>query len=164
VIAQVPDVLRDATAGQRGALWRLEQSSRQLDANVVRLPPAAEGAGHVEPDVDVLLYVIGGSGALVLAAERQPLTPGCLVWLPRGTRRALSAGPEGLVYLTSHQRRAGLTIRSAAAEPSAPAASQGGEPACLLHLVCPGCGRLSPEPTARFCGQCGDPLPSGGTA
>ncbi|WP_329315537.1 MULTISPECIES: hypothetical protein [unclassified Streptomyces] len=40
--------------------------------------------------------------------------------------------------------------------------AEGGEPACLLHLVCPDCGRLADEPSARSCAHCGGPLPAAG--
>lgn len=65
VLTQVSEVLREAPADQRGALWRLATDQRQLDANIVRLPPDAQVAAHLEPRLDVLLYVIEGSGRLV---------------------------------------------------------------------------------------------------
>ncbi|WP_030766138.1 hypothetical protein [Streptomyces sp. NRRL F-2664] len=39
--------------------------------------------------------------------------------------------------------------------------SDGGEPACLLHLLCDACGRLDTERDrdARCCTACGAPLP-----
>ncbi|MFE2142287.1 hypothetical protein ACFXA3_11165 [Streptomyces sp. NPDC059456] len=43
--------------------------------------------------------------------------------------------------------------------PEAAPAPGGGEPACLLHLVCPDCGRLADGPSARSCAHCGGPLP-----
>ncbi|KJY34685.1 hypothetical protein [Streptomyces sp. R33] len=43
-----------------------------------------------------------------------------------------------------------------------PAPAEGGEPACLLHLVCPDCGRLATERGARTCSRCGGPLPDPG--
>ncbi|KOU25424.1 hypothetical protein ADK52_12555 [Streptomyces sp. WM6372] len=49
----------------------------------------------------------------------------------------------------------------APAGPADPAA--GGEPACLLHLVCPDCGRLATERGARSCSRCGAPLPAPGS-
>uniref|UniRef100_A0AAU2K2K3 Zinc-ribbon domain-containing protein n=1 Tax=Streptomyces sp. NBC_00049 TaxID=2903617 RepID=A0AAU2K2K3_9ACTN len=39
-----------------------------------------------------------------------------------------------------------------------PAPDEGGETACLLHLVCADCGRLVTEPGARSCPRCGHPL------
>lgn len=38
-------------------------------------------------------------------------------------------------------------------------ADEGGEPACLLHLVCPDCGRLADAGGSRTCARCGSPLP-----
>lgn len=152
VLARAAELLHDAPAGQGGALWRLATEGRQLDANLVRLTPGSEVAAHVEPDLDVLLYVTQGAGTL--EDGRQELRPGSLVWLPHGARRAVSAGPDGLVYLTVHRRRPGLAIRSAAVEPA------GGEAACLLNRVCTECGRLATESDARFCGRCGTRLPT----
>ncbi|WP_328323509.1 MULTISPECIES: cupin domain-containing protein [unclassified Streptomyces] len=164
VITDTARLVRDAADGDRGALWRLAEPERQLDSNVIRLAPDAEVAGHVEPDLDVLVCVVGGSGQLETAGGRQELAPGAVVWLPHGARRSLTAGPDGLCYLTVHRRRPGLTIASAAPAPTVaatPVEYGGGEAACLLHLVCPGCGRLAQESDARFCSRCGEELPAG---
>ncbi|MCX4552763.1 hypothetical protein OG204_02905 [Streptomyces sp. NBC_01387] len=155
VVADTARLVRDAADGQRGALWRLTDPARQLDSNTIRLAPGTGVAGHVEPDLDVLLCVLDGDGQLETAEGQQELRPGTLAWLPRGVRRALTAGPGGLVYLTVHRRRAGLSIASPAGERA------GGEAPCLLHRVCPGCGRLTGESEARFCSRCGDELPTG---
>jgi quercetin dioxygenase-like cupin family protein len=155
VLAQVDHLVRGALPEQGGALWRLSEGQRQLDANVVRLPPRAVTAEHVEPDVDVLMCVAAGSGSLDTDSGPQDLVTGSVAWLPHGTPRALVAGPEGLVYLTVHRRRGGMTIRFAAQE------SEGGEAACQLGRVCVNCGRLGQEADARFCGRCGEPLPTG---
>ncbi|WP_327299243.1 MULTISPECIES: hypothetical protein [unclassified Streptomyces] len=167
VVTDTARLVRDATEGDRGALWRLAEPERQLDSNVIRLTPDAEVAGHVEPDLDVLVCVVGGGGQLETAGGRQQLAPGAVIWLPHGVRRSLAAGPDGLCYLTVHRRRPGLSIASAApastmpAAPTAPVERGGGEAACLLHLVCPGCGRLAQESDARFCSRCGEELPAG---
>ncbi|MBH5333420.1 hypothetical protein IHE55_00820 [Streptomyces pactum] len=147
------DVLRDLPEDRTGAVWRLDRQHRQLDANLVRLPPGAGVGASVERDLDVLLYVAGGSGRLETDGGPQQLLPGSVVWLPRGSRRALSAGEEGLVYLTAHRRRPGLTIRSGSGE--------GGEAPCLLHRLCDACGRVPTESDARFCTRCGERLPEG---
>ncbi|MYU22981.1 hypothetical protein [Streptomyces sp. SID8352] len=94
-----------------GALWRLAEPGRQLDANVVRLPAAARVDTHTEPDLDVLLLVLAGGAALVCADGEHPLAPGVLTWLPHGSTRAVTAGPEGVTYLTVHRRRPGMRIR-----------------------------------------------------
>ncbi|MYT29896.1 hypothetical protein GTY73_13905 [Streptomyces sp. SID8354] len=95
-----------------GVLWRLAESGRQLDANVVRIPPDGRIDTHVEPDLDVLLYVVSGDGAVDTEDGRQPLAEGGLLWLPRGSRRSVTAGRDGLAYLTVHRRRPGLQIKS----------------------------------------------------
>ncbi|MGG2461205.1 cupin domain-containing protein [Streptomyces sp. RGM 3693] len=97
-----------------GALWRLAESGRQLDANLVRLPPEGRIDTHVEPDLDVILYVVSGDGVVDTTQDRQSLTEGSVVWLPHGSRRSLTAGRTGLAYLTVHRRRPGLQIKSRA--------------------------------------------------
>ncbi|MEU8512768.1 cupin domain-containing protein [Kitasatospora sp. NPDC048722] len=116
VLTRLDGLLDRAPADRSGALWRLAEDGRQLDANVIRLLPHAEVAGHEEPDLDVLVQVLEGSGHLETAAGRQVLEPGCTAWLPHGARRAVSAGADGLVYLTVHRRRPGLSIRPAPAD------------------------------------------------
>ncbi|MFK0060213.1 AraC family ligand binding domain-containing protein [Streptomyces werraensis] len=105
-------VLAAAGEGTAGALWRLAESGRQLDANVVRLPPGHRVDTHREPDLDVLLLVLAGDGTLTAPDGDHPLPPGTLTWLPHGSTRSLAAGPDGLTYLTVHRRRPGMTIRT----------------------------------------------------
>lgn len=94
-----------------GALWRLAEPGRQLDANVIRLVPRQVVERHVEPDLDVLLLVTGGDGVLHGEEGSQRLDQGTLLWLPHGSSRSLHAGDDGLVYLTVHRRRPGMQIR-----------------------------------------------------
>ncbi|MFE5191537.1 cupin domain-containing protein [Streptomyces sp. NPDC056628] len=105
--------LTDAPASA-GVLWRLAEPGRQLDADVVHLPPGRRVGTHVEPDLDVLLLVVAGEGTVTGLGGDQPLATGGLLWLPRGSRRALAAGERGLSYLTVHRRRPGMTVRSRA--------------------------------------------------
>ncbi|GAA2611447.1 cupin domain-containing protein [Streptomyces violaceus] len=95
-----------------GALWRLAESGRQLDANLIRIPPQGRIDTHTEPDLDVILLVVAGDGTLGPAADPQPLAPGSLVWLPHGSERSLVAGSRGLSYVTVHRRRPGMQIRT----------------------------------------------------
>ncbi|MGJ3562172.1 AraC family ligand binding domain-containing protein [Streptomyces sp. INA 01156] len=96
--------------GRAGALWRLAEPGRQLDANVVRIPPGRRVDTHREPDLDVLLLVLAGEGSLTAPDGTQPLRAGTLIWLPHGSTRSLAADDEGLTYLTVHRRRPGLRI------------------------------------------------------
>lgn len=94
-----------------GAVWRLTPEPRDLDANVVALPPHGQIAEHVGPDLDVLVHVIAGSGEATSGEARLPLRPGTLMWLPRGARRGIRADATGLRYLTVHRHKHGLMPR-----------------------------------------------------
>ncbi|MCK1794668.1 hypothetical protein MTQ01_01220 [Streptomyces sp. XM4193] len=155
VLTGASDLLAETAEEQGGALWNLAVRQRQLDANLIRLPAGAEVTAHTEPDLDVLLVVFEGGGRLTTVAGEQPLTPGAVAWLARGTERSLAAGSEGLAYFTVHRRRPGMSI----GRPSGDRVEEGGEAACLLQQVCPECGRLAAERTARFCTRCGTALP-----
>lgn len=114
VLCDVDATARTASSRQMGgAAWRLEEGERQLDANLVHLPAGETVAPHTEPDLDVLLLVVAGEGELRTDDGGQRLTAGTLAWLPRGSRRGLTAGATGLSYLTTHRRRPGLRIRPA---------------------------------------------------
>ncbi|MFJ4714437.1 cupin domain-containing protein [Streptomyces sp. NPDC088785] len=149
------DVLAAARDGATGALWRLDGAARQLDANVLRLRPGTRGTPHVEPDLDVLLYIAEGRGTLWRAGAEEELAPGTVLFVPRGEERAVSAGADGLVYLSAHRRRPGMTIRRAAA----PVAAEGGEAPCLLPRVCADCGHATDDTRANYCARCGKRLP-----
>ncbi|MFE3829783.1 hypothetical protein [Streptomyces sp. NPDC059092] len=162
VLVTLDEDLARAAADRQGALWKLAEPGRALDANVVRLPPGAGVAEHSDDVLDVLLVVLDGDGTLGTPAGTEPLAPHAVVWLPRTSRRSLTAGDRGLVYLTAHPRRPGLTVATAApgaARVQAPPA-EGGEPPCALNRVCAACGRLCGESDARFCARCGDALPA----
>ncbi|MET8019252.1 cupin domain-containing protein [Streptomyces decoyicus] len=152
VLVALDTCLAAAPEEQSGALWRLAQRNRQLDANLVRLPAGASVAGHVESELDVLLIVVEGDGQLDNGTRAQPLEPGVVAWLPKSAHRALIAGPRGLAYLTVHRRRPGLSIGGRTAE-------EGGEAPCAPDRVCQACGRLRAEAGARFCSWCGEAVP-----
>jgi uncharacterized protein (DUF2249 family)/quercetin dioxygenase-like cupin family protein len=106
------DADRTADPDARGALWRLEVQDRDLDANLIALPPHGSIGRHAGPDLDVLVHVVSGSGQLSTERGAVDLTPGSLIWLPKRSIREFSAGPQGLRYLTVHQRRTdALTIK-----------------------------------------------------
>ncbi|MGW1155366.1 hypothetical protein ACWD45_29300 [Streptomyces rubiginosohelvolus] len=153
VLARIAGLLAAAAPDERGALWHLAEPGRELDANLVRLPPGAEVGEHQEDVLDVLLVVLAGAGS-VGAGDGQvlDLAAGAVLWLPRTSRRALTAGPDGLTYLTVHRRRPGLAIKPSGAY-------EGGEGPCMLDRVCPECGRLSQDPAPVFCSRCGERFP-----
>lgn len=115
----------DLTAGSAaepdaaGAVWKLEARERDLDSNVIALPPGGRIESHAGPELDVLIHVLSGSGGLSTETGTVHLSPGALLWLPRRSKRQFTAGPDGLKYLTVHQRRQALTL-----EPLKPVARQ----------------------------------------
>lgn len=110
----LPRILRDTSATSdsdpdaAGAVWKLRMRQRDLDANIIRLRPGSSIDTHTGPDLDVLLFVLDGSGRITSELDSLDLHAGTLVWLPRRSRRQLTAGPQGLRYLTVHQRRQSL--------------------------------------------------------
>ena len=113
LLADLDSCLAQAGADQRGALWRLSEPARQLDANLVRLPPNAEVEVHREPDVDVMLVAVAGHGTVHAETGPVELSAHSVAWLPRGSSRSITAGPDGLAYLTVHRARTGMRIRPA---------------------------------------------------
>lgn len=161
LLADLDWVLAQSRAATGGAVWRLDEPDRQLDANLIRLAPGERIDLHQENDLDVLVLPVVG-GTLDADTGPVPLAPHALMWLPRGSRRSLRAGNEGLAYLTIHRKRAPLSIRL----PSDPAAlraleareeaDEGGEPACMLPRLCPNCSRPMDESAGRICANCGE--------
>ena len=99
----------DAEPDATGAVWRLQARERDLDSNVIALPAGGGIDSHAGPDLDVLIHVLSGSGTGTI-----DLSPGALLWLPRRSRRQFAAGPDGLRYLTVHQRRQALVLEPTA--------------------------------------------------
>lgn len=97
------------TDGPSGAVWSLPHGG-DLDANLVHLRPGDSVAGHVNPDVDVLIVVRAGSGELEIDGRAHRLGREVLALIPAGTSRTVMAGDSGLAYLSVHRRRAPLGI------------------------------------------------------
>jgi uncharacterized protein (DUF2249 family) len=112
----LPRVLCDTSAvadgdpDAAGAVWKLQMRERDLDSNIIRLPPGATIDAHTGPDLDVLLVMLEGTGQLATERATLDLHPGMLVWLPRRSVRQFTAGGDGLRYLTVHQRRQSLSL------------------------------------------------------
>ncbi|HEU5429847.1 MAG TPA: hypothetical protein VFU74_23400 [Actinocrinis sp.] len=162
LLADLDWCLAQAADDERGALWRLTESGRQLDANLVRLPPGATVEAHTERDVDVLLLPIAGHGTLHADDGAIALATHTLTWLPRGSRRSITAGSGGLAYLTVHRARTGLRIQlpsdpEALARLEAREEEEGGEAACLLPRLCPHCGAVAAGARPAVCPSCNQP-------
>lgn len=110
LIDTTTDTADTATADVTGAAWKLQARDRDLDSNIIALPPDGTVDAHAGPDLDVLIHVLAGSGQMATELGTIDLTPGVLLWMPRRSRRQLTASPDGLRYLTVHQRRQALVL------------------------------------------------------
>jgi mannose-6-phosphate isomerase-like protein (cupin superfamily) len=89
-----------------GTLW--SAAGADLNANLLAWPPGGGVGEHRNHERDVLLVVVGGGGTLVIDGRPLTLRAPQLVLVPRGAARAITAGPEGLRYVSAHRRREGL--------------------------------------------------------
>lgn len=118
ILVDTTTVTADTTAADvTGAAWKLQVRERDLDSNIIALPPGGTIDAHTGPDLDVLIHVLAGSGELVTELGAVDLTPGVLLWMPRRSRRQFTASDEGLRYLTVHQRRQALVLDTGRAGP-----------------------------------------------
>ncbi|AZI57612.1 DUF2249 domain-containing protein [Nakamurella antarctica] len=121
VLVDTTTITNDTSAADvSGAVWKLEARQRDLDSNVIALPPGGTIDAHTGPELDVIIHVLAGSGQLTTELGAIDLTPGVLLWMPRRSRRQFTAGEQGLRYFTVHQRRQSLVL--GASRVSAPAA------------------------------------------
>jgi uncharacterized protein (DUF2249 family)/quercetin dioxygenase-like cupin family protein len=110
ILCDTAAVAGDSVPDAAGAVWKLRMRQRDLDSNIISLPAGTSIDSHTGPDLDVLLLVLDGTGRITTELGTLELQAGTLVWLPRRSRRQFSAGPEGLRYLTVHQRRQSLVL------------------------------------------------------
>jgi quercetin dioxygenase-like cupin family protein len=111
VLADLAELTADPVE-RAGARWTLSEPGRQLDANLIRLPAGHRVDTHLEPDLDVIVVVVAGSGTIGTPEGSRSIAEGAIAWLPRASTRSITAGPAGLSYLTVHRRRPGLQIRT----------------------------------------------------
>jgi quercetin dioxygenase-like cupin family protein len=89
-------------------------ASTDLNATLLAWPPAHEIAEHVNSEVDVLVIVLEGHGTATIDGEAHTLAATSAILIPRGSRRRICAGGDGLRYLSVHRRRGPLQIQRSA--------------------------------------------------
>jgi quercetin dioxygenase-like cupin family protein len=102
-VVDAADVI--ATSSGAGAQWSLD-GERDLDLNVVYMP-AGGGVGEHHAHLDVAIVVLSGAGELNVEGRTYDLRPAVIAFVPKGAARSIQAGPEGVGYVTVHQRRSG---------------------------------------------------------
>ena len=92
------------------SIWKLSAGVRDLDANIVALEPDSETEGSSSLAVDVLVYVLSGSGHLETDRGDVDLYAGGVLWIPARSRRKFVADNSGLRFLTAQKRREELGL------------------------------------------------------
>lgn len=99
-----------AVAGSGGVVWSV--SPQGFHANLVVLGPHEAILSHRNDSVDVLIVVVAGDGSAFVDGRSVALVPSSALLVRRGAERSIRAGVAGLRYLTIHEQRGPLTIRS----------------------------------------------------
>jgi quercetin dioxygenase-like cupin family protein len=81
-----------------------------LNATVLAWPAGGGAAEHVNDERDVVLVVLHGSAELELDGVRRTIVAGDVAVLEKGRRRRVTAGKDGVRYVTVHRKRSGLAI------------------------------------------------------
>ena len=95
-------------ASGRGPVWG--DATDELNLTLLSWPAGEGPTEHVNVERDVVVVVIDGEGTALLDGVQHDLRPGHAVIVPMGVNRAITAGPNGLRYLSIHRRRGGLQI------------------------------------------------------
>jgi quercetin dioxygenase-like cupin family protein len=82
--------------------------SEELNATLLAWPAGHEIAEHINTERDVLMVVLEGSARVSVDDVDHLLATDQLLLIPRGSARAMSAGPRGVRYLSTHRRRGPL--------------------------------------------------------
>ena len=111
----LPRVLYDTTTVGNGraeadVVWKLQTRDRDLDSNIIALPPGGTIPTHAGPDLDVLIHVVSGGGRLVTELDSLELAPGGLAVAASAFPPPVRRRPDGLGYLTVHRRRQSLPL------------------------------------------------------
>jgi quercetin dioxygenase-like cupin family protein len=77
---------------------------------VLAWPAGGGAAEHVNDERDVVLVVLHGSAELELDGVRLTIVAGAVAVLEKGRRRRVTAGKDGVRYVTVHRKRSGLAI------------------------------------------------------
>jgi quercetin dioxygenase-like cupin family protein len=92
----------------RGPVWGT--ASDDLNATVLAWPAGSGTPEDVNEERDVLVVVLEGNGTLELDGAAEAMSAGDGLIVPKGARRRITAGSDGIRYLTSHRKRGGLQI------------------------------------------------------
>lgn len=101
-MAEVAQGMEVARSGEGWTEYRFARDGLPMGARRWVLKPGAHGPEVEHRDAEAMLYVVRGSGAAVVAGTVLPLAAETVVWLERGDRFILEAGPQGLEVLQGY--------------------------------------------------------------
>lgn len=99
----------DAGSGE-GPLWGT--ASEELNSTLLAWGPGRGTPEHANAERDVLVVVVAGSAEVVIDGAAHRLAAPAVMIIPKGAIRRITAGADGVRYLTAHRVRPGLQIRS----------------------------------------------------
>jgi quercetin dioxygenase-like cupin family protein len=100
-----------ARKGSSGPVWGAE--SEELNATLLYWRAGEGPPEHVNVERDVLVVVVAGSVIVSTDEDEHELAAGEATIIAKGRPRKISAGPEGVRYLSVHRRRPPLQIARA---------------------------------------------------
>lgn len=95
-------------AGGRGPVYGT--ATEDLNMTLLAWGPGERVAEHVNAERDVVYVITDGSGWLVADGTGYELRAPAAAVVPKGARRELRAGPDGIRYVTVHRARGGLGL------------------------------------------------------
>lgn len=99
----------DEASGVGGVVWKLPHDG-DLDANLVRLAAHRSIEPHRNDELDVLVVVRTGSGTIDVDGHSHAIGVGAIARVPKGAHRSITAGPDGISYLSVHRSRPPMTV------------------------------------------------------
>ncbi len=98
-----------------GPVWGI--SSEDLNATLLSWGSGEGVAAYVNAERDVLLVIAAGTGLIIIDGQKHQLSAQHALLIPKGTRREIRAGINGLRYLSVHLARGPLQIQQLADQP-----------------------------------------------
>jgi quercetin dioxygenase-like cupin family protein len=101
-----------AASASGGPVWGT--ATDDLNATILEWPPRRGPAEHVNGERDVVVVVTEGMLLAEVDGKTREVAAGEVLVLLKGSRRRLTAGADGVRYVSVHRKRDGLTIATLA--------------------------------------------------